>query len=159
MRCQKITSRGQCRREAVKGSNFCSLHSKQEDMVTAYQLSNAALNDDIRHHARASLADLSQQVVLLRAIVQRRLNMAGDDEASQITAMNFASSQLAAITKMTETMVKLSREAGELMSRVEVEEVIDSIIQIISEELQGADVAEDVVDRIASKIEEELSSD
>ena len=159
MRCQKITSRGQCRRKPAEGSTFCSLHSKQEDMVTAYKLSSPSLNEDIRHHARASLADLSQQVVLLRAIVQRRLNMAGDDEASQITAMNFASSQLASITKMTETMVKLSREAGELMSRVEVEEIVDSIIQIISEELTGAEVDESVVDRIATKIEEELSSE
>lgn len=157
MRCQKITSRGQCRRDTAEGSNFCSVHSKQEDLVTAYKLSDPTLNEDIRHHARASLADLSQQVVLLRAIVQRRLNMAGDDEASQITAMNFASNQLASITKMTETMVKLSREAGELMSRVEVEEIVDAIIEIVSEELQVAKVDAEVVDRIADRIEEELS--
>lgn len=159
MRCQKITSRGQCRRDTVEGSNFCSLHSKQEDLVTAYKLSDPKLNEDIRHHARASLADISQQVVLLRAIVQRRLNLAGDDEASQITAMNFASSQLATITKMTETMVKLAREAGELMSRTEVEEIVDAVVQIVSEELQGANIAEEVVDRIADRVEEELSSE
>lgn len=159
MRCQKITSRGQCRRETVEGSNFCSLHSKQEDLVTAYKLSDPKLNEDIRHHARASLADLSQQVVLLRAIVQRRLNMAGDDEASQITAMNFASNQLATITKMTETMVKLAREAGELMSRGEVEELVDTVVQIVSEELQSAEVDEAIVDRIATRIEDELSSE
>lgn len=159
MRCQKITSRGQCRRETVEGSNFCSLHSKQEDLVTAYKLSDPKLNEDIRHHARASLADLSQQVVLLRAIVQRRLNMAGDDEASQITAMNFASNQLATITKMTETMVKLAREAGELMSRGEVEELVDTVVQIVSEELQSAEVDDAIVDRIATRIEDELSSE
>jgi len=157
MKCQKITSRGQCRRKATKGSKFCSLHAKTEDMITAYDLSNAQLNEDVRHHARASLADLSQQVVLMRAIVQRRLNMAGDDEAALLSAMNFASTQLASIVKATETMVKLAREAGELMSRVEVEEFVDGVVTIVSEELQKAEIPETVVDSIAERITDELS--
>ena len=155
-KCQKITSRGQCRRAATEGSNFCTLHSKQEDLITAYKLSNPELNKDVRHHARASLADLSQQVVLMRAIVQRRLNMAGDNEAEQINAMNFASTQLASIVKSTETMVKLARESGELLSRVEVEEFVDGVVTIVSEELEAASVSEDVVDRIAARIQSEL---
>lgn len=155
-KCQKITSRGQCRREAATGSTFCSLHSKAEDLVTAYKLSNDSLNEDVRHHARASLADLSQQVVLMRAIVQRRLNMAGDNDAEQINAMNFASTQLASIVKSTETMVKLAREAGELLSRVEVEEFVDGVVMIVSEELQAAKITEEVVDRIAERVQSEL---
>ena len=157
MKCNKITSRGQCRREAVKGSHYCSLHSKSEDMITAYKLNNAELNGDVRHHARASLADLSQQVVLMRAIVQRRLNMAGDNDAEQMAAMNFASTQLASIVKATETMVKLAREAGELMSRIEVEEFVDGVVTIVSEELQKASIPETVVDSIAERISDELS--
>lgn len=157
MKCNKITSRGQCRRKVTKGSHYCSLHAKSEDMITAYKLSDASLNEDVRHHARASLADLSQQVVLMRAIVQRRLNLAGDNEAEQINAMNFASTQLASIVKATETMVKLARESGELMSRVEVEEFVDGVVTIVSEELQKVSADETVVDAIAERIQEELS--
>ena len=113
-KCQKITSRGQCRRAATEGSNFCTLHSKQEDLITAYKLSDPKLNADVRHHA------------------------------------------LASIVKSTETMVKLARESGELLSRVEVEEFVDGVVTIVSEELEAASVSEDVVDRIAARIQSEL---
>lgn len=156
-RCDKITARGPCRREAVEGSHYCSLHSKTEDMLTAYKLTNSQLNEDIRHHARASVTDLSAQVVLMKSMVQRRLNMAGDSDAEQITAINYASSALPQVIKATETLVKLARESGELMSRVEVEELIDSIINIVSDEFQEANLPETVVDKIASRIAEELS--
>lgn len=157
MKCAKITTTGQCRRTVVEGSHYCSLHAKNEDLITAYQLSNPSLNEDVRHHARASLADLSQQVVLMRAIVQRRLNMAGDNDAELMSAMTFASIQLAQIVKATETMVKLARESGELMSRVEVEEFVDNIVNIVSDELQKAGTPETVVDKIADRIAAELS--
>lgn len=157
MKCSKITARGQCNRVATEGSNYCTLHAKNEDLITAYKLADPKLNEAVRHHARASLADISHQVVLLRAIVQRRLNMAGDDEASQIAAMNFAAGRLADITKMTESMVKLARESGDLMSRVEVEEFVDGVVRIVSEELNDVPDSNAVVDRIESRIKEELS--
>lgn len=156
-RCAKITSRGQCKRQAAKGSNYCTLHAKNEDLITAYKLSDPALTEDVKHHARASLADISQQVVLMRALVQRRLNMAGDDPASQINAMNFAASQLSSIVKSTETMVKLARESGDMLSRVEVEELVDKVVDIVGQELNAGNVDNAVVDKIAARINEELS--
>ena len=156
MKCQKITSRGPCRRNSSEGSHYCSLHAKNEDLITAYKLTSDSLNEDVRHHARASLADLSQQVVLMRAIVQRRLNLAGDNDAEQIAAMNFASTQLASIVKSTEVMVKLAREAGELMSRIEVEEFVDGVVTIVADELQAAGLDEAIVDKIAGRIGEEF---
>jgi len=159
MKCAKITSRGQCNRPAMEGSHYCNLHAKNEDLITAYKLSDPQLTEDVKHHARASLADISQQVVLMRALVQRRLNMAGDDPASQINAMNFAAGQLASIVKSTETMVKLARESGDMLSRVEVEELVDKVVDIVGEELKAGNVDNAVTDRIARRLNEELSDE
>ena len=157
MNCQKITTRGQCRRKASSGSNFCSLHAKDEDLITAYKISNPALQEDVRHHARASLADISSALVLMRAMATRRLNMAGNSPAEQIAAMNFATTQLASVVKSTETMIKLARDAGELMSKVEVEEFVDGVVDIVSDELQKAQLPEEIVDKIADRIAKEYS--
>jgi hypothetical protein len=80
--------------------------------------------------------------------------MADDNDADKIAAYNFVAVQLAALTKMTETMVKLAKESGELMERGDVEKVVDGILDIVSEELKSVPDYESIVDRIVTRIEE-----
>lgn len=154
MRCSKITAEGQCGGYAAPGSSHCKKHTSDRDQIAAYRLSDPKLNDAVKHHTRASLTNLSEQLILLRAMIERRLNLAGDDEASQIVAYNFVATQLASLTKMTESFMRLARESGELMSREEVEDFVDRVIVIISEEISHLPGHESVVDRIAERINE-----
>jgi len=108
----------------------------------------------VDHQSRQSLLDIGHQIVLLRSIVERRLNMAGDTEAEQISAFNFVAVQLAALTKMSETLIKLSKESGSLMERAEVEAYTDSILGIVIEEIKTLHGFEAVVDRIVARIAE-----
>lgn len=153
-KCKAETSRGPCNKPVKGGSAYCRLHTKDENLATAYRLSDPDLQDSVQWHAKASLLDISQQIVLLRGLVERRLNMADDSDADKIAAYNFVAIQLLNLTKMTETMVKLAKESGELMERSDVETVVDGILTIVSDELKTVPDYEVIVDRIVSRIEE-----
>jgi len=156
MQCQKLTKSGPCKHSAVAGSHFCRKHTRAADEVIAYRLNDPSLQDSVQYHARASLTDLSQQVVLLRGLIERRLNMAASD-ADRITAYNFVANQLATLTKMTEALVKLQRDAGDLLEKSQVEEFVDRVVQVVSEELSDVPNSEEIVDKIVSRLEDDTN--
>ena len=151
-KCQANTSRGPCTHQAAPGSAYCRLHTKDENLCSAYRLSDPDLQDSVTWHAKASLLDISQQIVLMRSIIERRLNMADGDDANKISAMNFVASQLVNLTKMTETLVKLSKESGELMERSDVEGLVDKLVIIVADELKGVAGYEQIIDKIVERI-------
>lgn len=159
MKCKAETTRGPCENPVKPGSAYCRQHSRDANLSTAYRLSNPELQDAVQFHAKASLLDISEQIVLLRSIVERRLNMAGDSEADQISAFNFVAIQLQALTKMTESLVKLGKESGDLMPKTEVETYVDSVLEIVIDELQKTPGFEPVVDKIVSRISSLESGD
>lgn len=155
MKCNHQTSRGPCNRPVKSGSTKCAAHTDSTALNRSYRITNPDLKEAVEFHAKASLLDISQQIVTLKAMIERRLNLAGDSPAEQITAYQFVAAQLPILAKLTETMVKLSRESGELMERNEVIEYTQRIIQIVAEELKGVEGSEAVIDRIVSRLENE----
>lgn len=155
MKCNHNSSSGPCNRDAKQGSDKCKAHTNNGALNRAYRISNPDLKDAVAFHAKASLLDISQQIVTLKAMIERRLNLAGDSSAEQIAAYTFVSQQLPVLAKLTETMVKLSRESGELMERAEVIEYTQNIVGIVAEELSGVEGSELIIDRIVSRLEEE----
>lgn len=155
MHCNFVTSTGTCGRPVRQGSDRCTNHSRDESANRSYRISDPRLKEAVSYHAKASLLDISQQIITLKAIIERRLNMAGSTDAEQIAAFNFVASQLPALAKLTESMVKLSKDSGELMERAEVLEYTSKIIGIVAEEIQGLEGSEDIIDRIVSRLEEE----
>lgn len=156
MQCQRLSNAGQCGHPAMPGSKFCRKHTRADQEIISYRINDPDLLNSVQHHARGSLADLTQQVVLLRGLIERRLNMA-DSEAEKIVAYNFVATQLATLTKMTESMVKLQREAGDLLEKSQVEEFVDRVVQVVSEELSDLPNSEEIVDKIVSRLEENSS--
>lgn len=155
MKCNHQTSSGPCNRPVKSGSTKCAAHTDNGALNRSYRISNPELQDAVAYHAKASLLDISQQIVTLKAMIERRLNLAGDSAAEQITAFQFVAQQLPILAKLTETMVKLSRESGELMERNEVIEYTQKIIGIVAEELAGIEGSEAVIDRIVTRLENE----
>ena len=154
MQCQANTSRGPCPNVVRPGSSYCRHHTRDANLATAYRLSNPDLQESVEHHAKASLVDLSQQVVLMRGIIERRLNMGDGSEVDQISAYNFVAAQLMSLTKMTEVLVKLAKESGELMERHQVEEYTDAVLNIVIEEIKAVPGFEAVIDRIVTRVDD-----
>jgi len=138
----------------MPGSAYCRLHTKDANLCSAYRISDPDLQDSVKHHAKASLLDISQQIILLRSIVERRLNMAGDTDAEKISAYTFVATQLQSLSKMTETLVKLAKESGELMERNEVEGLIDKMVGIVADEVKDVEGYEGIIDAIVGRISE-----
>lgn len=155
MQCNHHTSSGPCNRPVKSGSDKCDRHTNNGALNRSYRISNPDLKDAVTYHAKSSLLDISQQIVTLKAMIERRLNLAGDSGAEQIAAYTFVAQQLPVLAKLTETMVKLSRESGELMERNEVIEYTQRIIAIVADELSAVEGSEDIIDRIVSRLEEE----
>lgn len=155
MKCNHQTSSGPCSKPVKSGSAKCAIHSDNGALNRSYRISNPELQDAVAFHAKASLLDISQQIVTLKAMIERRLNMAGDTPVEQIAAYNFVAAQLPVLAKLTETMVKLSRESGELMERNEVVEYTQRIVGIVAEELASVPGAEGIIDKIVSRLENE----
>lgn len=155
MKCNHTTSSGPCNRPARSGSDKCVKHTDNGVLNRAYRISNPELKDAIEYHSKASILDVSQQIVTLKAMLERRLNLAGDSAAEQIAAYQFVAQQLPVLAKLTETLVKLSRESGELMERNEVIEYTQSIVAVVAEELSGVPGSEEIIDRIVSRLENE----
>ena len=154
MQCNHQTSRGPCGKPVKAGSTKCRIHAKDAAIAEAYRISDPDLQDSVNWHARASLLDISQQIVLLRGLIERRLNMSDGSDADKIAAYNFVASQLTNLTKMTETMVKLAKESGELMERGDVEGLVDKLVAIVADELKELDNYETIIDKIVSRIDE-----
>jgi len=92
----------------------------------------------------------------MRAIIERRLNMAGDTKADQLSAQAFVAAQLTSLVKMTETLVKLGRESGELMNRSQVEQQNEKFLGLVIEVLKEKcpDQHNEIVDAISSRLDE-----
>ena len=87
-------------------------------------------------------------------MIERRLNMGDGSVADQISAFNFVAAQLVALTKMTETLVKLSKESGELMERGAIEAYVDAVLSVVVKEIRNVPDFENIVDRITTQIDE-----
>ena len=80
--------------------------------------------------------------------------MADGSDADKIAAYNFVASQLTNLTKMTQVMVDLAKESGELMERGDVEGLVDKLVAIVADELKELDNYEEIIDRIVTRIDE-----
>ena len=154
MKCKAETGTGPCTNPVKPGSAYCRQHTRDINLATAYRLSNPDLQEAADFHAKAALLDISQQIVLMRAMIERRLNLAEESPADQIAAYNFVAAQLVNLTKMTETLVKLSKESGDLMPKNEVESYTDAVIGIVLDEIKDVADFEARIDRINTRLEE-----
>ena len=151
MKCQHVTSRGPCTNNAGP-SGRCPRHKSDANLATAYRLTDPKLREAVEFHAKGSLLDIRQQIVLMNAMIERRLNLAGESNADKIAAYNYVATQLQALTKMTETLVKLGRESGELMNRGDVEAQNQKLLELVISVLHDK-----VPENLYSEIVDELS--
>ena len=152
MKCVGTDNRPQCGNRALSGSTVCRRCAHESQRATAYKINDPKLKEAVGRHAQSSLLDISNEIVLAESIVERRINMAGTSTVEQINAHNFVASQLSSNAKMKETLVKLGKESGNLMSKSEVDAHVDQVTDILIEELKTMPGFESVIDKIVSRI-------
>jgi hypothetical protein len=155
--CDYITSRGQCQTEAIAGSRFCEKHSAkaQVTMVNQYRIACKALGDAPERHAQAEqLKSISGEIIIMRSLVEQRLNMIEDD-GDLITAMPIIKDCLIAAAKLAEVSHAMDQKLGNLLSKAAIIALAQEIIVIIEtalRELVGTEVTTEIVDMSVENI-------
>jgi hypothetical protein len=155
--CEYVTSRGQCKTEAIKGDRFCEKHSAQArvTMVNQFRIASRALGDAPERHAQAEqLKSISGEIVIMRSLVEQRLNMIEDD-SDLIMAMPIIKDCLIASAKLAEVSHSMDTKLGNLLSKAAIISLAQEIIVIIEtalRDLVGTEVTTEIVDMSVENI-------
>lgn len=162
MKCDHATTRGACGQTAQPGLEKCRKHLNTKQVANAYRLTDPALKEAVQRHAEGDLTNTLWQLSLMHSAIEQRMNLAGPTAAEKIAAYNFVTDKLPALTKMTESFVRLGRESGELMTRSDVEIQNQSIIKIVCEVVKGfvdETLYAEIVDSLVLRLEDEIETD
>lgn len=140
-RCQSATSRGQCMLKRVPGSQYCYAHGgaiaikaqERRDLknykLTRYHVAVAEKSGS------SGLKDLSEEVGILRVIMEERLNSI---ESTNDLLINTASiMQLATgIQKLVDSLHKIDKELNNLIDREQLLIIAEGIVQVITDAVE-----------------------
>lgn len=155
-RCIYSGRRGQCTRAQIDGSQFCRQHSNESDRMKNYRINDPSLKDSYLHHGdEESLRSIAQDIQLLRAMTEDRLNLA-TSPAERISAMATVAPWLASIHKLVNTLETLRRTSSEVLSKTALDKLGNKIVEILVTELNDIPGRDRIIDRIAEQIAEAI---
>jgi hypothetical protein len=161
MQCEWMTEMGRCARPCIEGSKFCESHSphKGELRLNQYLISKKLLGDSPARHAAADeVKSLKMEIVLLRTLVERRLNMIETD-AELASAMSSLKDTFLAIEKLVSSCHNMEVKLGNLLNKSALVSLAQKIVHIIDQKLADipgrdelvAEIGEDIAKAIAEQ--------
>jgi len=152
MRCSHSGKRGQCTHSAVEGSEFCSKHSREEDRIKGYRLSDPGLRERMAHFSDdESLQTVRQEIVLLRTLIEDRLAQC-DSKAERQAAFTVVTPHIAQVNKLVENLTRLEKANHILLSKDAAGKLGDEIVTILIEELEHVPGHDTIIDKVAARI-------
>lgn len=151
-KCKHSGPKGMCPYDAIDSSVFCRKHTNEKDRIMSYELNNPEIRAAFqKQHSSEQLRSLSQEVALLRAMLQRRLNMV-KSEAEEIDVWNQLTPAFNTIDKLVNSLQKLELETSIVLSKETATKLAQDIVAIITDELRDVEDRDTIVDRIAVRI-------
>lgn len=151
-RCRHTGTRGNCPQVAIEGSVYCAKHSNEADRLKGYRLQDPELRERFEQLSRdASLDTIKQEVLLLRALIEDRLNFC-KNPAERATALQSVTSALATIDKLFNSVVRLERAASITLDKPTLGRLSEKIIEILVRNLGDLPDRDEIVDRVAAEI-------
>lgn len=153
-RCQRTIPGGQCCKPALEGSEYCAIHTQGTgNELRHYLLTNRMIGDSARRHAAAEeIKSLRDEIAIVRAIIETRLNSV-TTEAEFAAAMPSIHSFIIAIEKLVSSCHAMETKLGQLLNKNSILTLARTMIQIIADNL-GPDIPgrDEIVDKIARDI-------
>lgn len=118
--------------------------------MNGYRLTDPDIHDSFEHHSKGTLNSLKSEIVLLRALLEDRLNLC-ETPAERMSAFPVITNALGTLSKMIDTLQKVEIQSNRLLSVDQVEAFVDKIVAIVASELPSDPV---LIDRIVTKIGE-----
>jgi hypothetical protein len=117
-----------------------------------YLLTNPILRASIqRQDTLDELKSLRDEIMLARALVETRLNLA-DNDAEIVAAMPLVQSYLATIEKLVSTCQRMEVSIGELLSKASLMAIAQEIVAVLNETLDQLPNKEEIVDQVSLKL-------
>lgn len=157
MLCLHSSSKGSCPRHAVEGSIFCATHCDEQARIKGYLIEDAALKERFDHHSEGNLYSVRQEITLLRAMIQTRLDLAKND-VEKIVAFQSIGPWIATIDKLVNSLAKLEKESSQVLTREALLDFARTVITVVSTEVKTLPNYEQVVDAIKVKLIEAVGS-
>ena len=136
--CERVTSTGQCSREAIPPSRFCEQHSatSTQTLINQYRIASRVLGDAPERHAQSDqLKSLKGEIVILRSLLESRLNLIEND-AELIAAMPIIKDFATSIEKVVASCHNMDVKLANLLDKQALMTLAQEIIVIIEERLR-----------------------
>lgn len=152
-RCQATIPGGQCQKLAIPGKKCCQTHARRVDPLRCYVLTNKTIGDTARRHAGADeIKSLRDEIALMRALVELRLN-AINGEVEMIASAPGIQQMILGIEKLVSACHTMEIKLGNLLDKNALITLAQKIITIIDTEI-GPDVTnrDEIIGRIGEQI-------
>lgn len=156
MRCEYMTTRGQCRKDAISPSRFCEDHgvTSTATMINQYRIACKLLGDAPERHAQSDqLKSLRGEIAILRSALERRLNTIETD-AELIAAMPTLKDFALALDKLATSCHNMDVKLGNLIDKQALMNLAQKIIQIIERNIRIFEAHPPTSEQIDEAIEE-----
>jgi len=153
--CIYTTNSSQCNNLTIDPSGYCSTHKRTRKGVKKernYLLNNPVLNSSIqRQDTLNELKSLREEIMLARALVETRLNLAETD-AELVASMPLIQSYIVTIEKLVSTCQRMEVSIGELLSKASLLTIAQEIVSVLNETLDTLPNKEEIVDQVSIKL-------
>jgi hypothetical protein len=155
-RCKGASLDGQCQNVAEEGSDYCRAHGG-EDQAPARRLKQYLLARAQDRTRLAQLEDndglktLRDEVIIATGLLERRLNLVRTD-AEFVAAFPQIEKFFKTLADLKKSNLFLEQKSGATLSRNQAFGLVQEIIQIIVDELDGIPNYERIVDNIITRI-------
>ena len=154
MQCEWQTASGQCTHDQMDGSRFCTTHTTggQTKLIDQYLISQKVLGDAPQRHAGADeIKSLRVEIALIRALIEKRINVCECD-AEIINAMPLLKDSFLAVEKLVTACHNMETKLGHLLNKSAIMSLAQKLVHIIDENLQGVPNREKIVEKIGNEM-------
>ncbi len=151
MRCQHTGRRGQCNQPTIDASKFCRRHTNESDRIMSYRLQDPELRERFEAHAASELQTVRDEVILLKTLIEDRLNFAKND-AERANAFNVIHPAMSTLEKLVSSIQKLEQNANILLDKEAAHKLAVDIGKILIEELNEIPNRDTIIDKVSRRI-------
>ncbi len=161
-RCQYIGAKGQCRVKKVQHSEYCPAHggSRAFQANEKKELRNYRLSKFRQRISELSSSDhilsLRDEIGILRMLIEHKIEHC-DNSHDLLLVAGPLSDLLMKVEKIATSCSRLDMKLGKLLDKGRVLHFAQTIVQIVSDEIEDSEILEKISTRILGAIDGQIT--
>ena len=161
-RCQSITPQGQCTLKKVEHSDYCPAHggnsvfqANERKELRNYRL-NQFKNRVSELASSDSILSLREDIGILRMLIESKINQC-NNQTDLLLIAGPLSDLLMKVEKVTTSCGRLDMRLGRLLDKSKILQFAQTMVQIVSDEIDDNEVLEKISTRILGAIDGQIT--